>query len=482
MTTDTQNEYKTRLERLKAIKDADINPYPSGSQKDHTVIMIRDSKDGKRLATAGRLMTMRDMGKLAFGHIEDQSGRCQIALKKDVLGDEKYKFFIKKFDMGDFVSVEGDVFTTHKGEKTLLVKSYELLSKSLLPMPEKFHGLKDEEERLRKRYLDMISNPEVREMFIKKSIFWNSTREFLTDKGFVEVETPVLEITAGGADANPFITHHNALDMDLYLRISMGELWQKKLMVAGFEKTFEIGRQFRNEGMDAEHLQDYTQMEYYWGYADWNDGMKLTEELIKYVAEKTFGTLKFKIKEHDIDLGKKWERYDYRKEVLKQTKVDIENTSVDEIKKKLQELKVEYEDFNDLGRGIDQLWKYCRKNISGPGYLVYPPKEVSPLAKESESKPGYVERYQLILAGSELCNGYSELNDPIDQEERFKVQQELRDKGDEEAQMHDTDFVEALKHGMPPTTGLGYSERLFSFLMNKSIRECQIFPLMKPKK
>lgn len=481
MGKNTQNEYKIRLERLKAIKEAGVNPYPSLAEKSHPVAKIRDSKDGKRVLTAGRLMTIRDMGKLSFGHIEDQSGRAQIALKKDIVGDEKYKFFIKKFDIGDFVQVEGDVFTTHKGEKTLLVKKYELLSKALLPLPEKFHGLKDEEERLRKRYLDMISSPEVREMFIKKAKYYQAMRDFLRHKGFVEVETPVLENSTGGADARPFVTHHNALDIDVYLRISVGELWQKKLMVAGFEKTFEMGRIFRNEGMDAEHLQDYTSMEYYWAYADWNDGMKLTEELVKYVAKETFGSLQFKIKEFDVDLNKKWEKYDYRETVKKQTGIDIEKTSIDEIKKKLQQLKVEYDEFNDLGRGIDQLWKYCRKNIAGPGYLVYPPKVVSPLAKESPERPGYVERYQLIMAGSELCNGYSELNDPIDQEERFKQQQALRDKGDEEAQMKDEGFVEALKHGMPPTTGLGISERLFAFFMDKPMRECQIFPLMKPK-
>jgi lysyl-tRNA synthetase class 2 len=245
--------------------------------------------------------------------------------------------------------------------------------------------------------------------------------------------------------------------------------------------------------MSPEHLQDYTSMEFYWAYANWNDSMQLTEELIKYVAQETFGTLKFKIKDFEVDLSKPWERYDYREIILEKTKIDIEKTSVKEIKNKLDTLefppkagqpraeKVKYEDFNDLGRGIDQLWKYCRKSICGPGYLIYPPKSVSPLAKESTERPGYVERYQLIMAGSELCNGYSELNDPVDQEERFKEQAKLREAGDEEAQMHDKDFVEALEYGMPPTTGLGISERLFAFLMDKPVRECQIFPLMKPK-
>jgi len=476
-----QDERQNRLKKLEDIKTAGVNPYPAKFDKQNNVYEIQSSEDGTALKTAGRIMTIREMGKICFVHMQDFSGRAQIALKQDEIGGDEFKFFIKYFDMGDFVGVEGEVFTTKKGEKTLAVKKYVLLTKSLAPLPEKWHGLKDEDEKFRKRYLDMISSPEIVDVFVKKSKYYESMREFLRSKGFIEVETPVLETTTGGADARPFVTHHNALDIDVYLRISVGELWQKRLMVGGMEKTFEMGRIFRNEGMDVEHLQDYTSMEYYWAYADWNDGMQLTEEMVKYVAKETFGSLKFKIKDFEIDLSKKWEIYDYRETILKETKIDIEKTNVKEIKEKLQDLKVVYDDFNDVGRGIDQLWKYCRRKIAGPGFLVYPPKVVSPLAKESVERPGYVERYQLILAGSELCNGYSELNDPIDQEERFEIQQELRDKGDDEAQMHDEDFVEALKHGMPPTTGLGISERLFAFLMDKPLRECQIFPLMRPR-
>jgi lysyl-tRNA synthetase class 2 len=482
MTQNYQDEAETRLKKLKAIIEAGVNPYPAKFEKKNLVCDIKDSKDGKKLKTAGRLMTIRGMGRLVFCHLMDVSGRAQIALREDKLGKDELKFFLKNFDMGDFIGVEGDVFTTQKGEKTLLVKKYELLSKALLPLPDKWHGLKDEEERFRKRYLDMIASPEVREIFQKKAKYYQAMRQFLRSKSFMEVETPVLENTTGGADAKAFVTHHNALGIDVYLRISVGELWQKRLMVAGFEKIFEMGRIFRNEGMDAEHLQDYSSMEYYWAYADWQDGMRLTEELIKYVARETFGTLKFKVKGFNVDLDKKWERYDYHKELKKQTGIDIEQTSILEIKKKLEELKVEYEDFKDLGRGIDQLMKFARKKIEGPGYLIYPPKIVSPLAKESGERPGYVERYQLILAGSELCNGYSELNNPLEQEERFKLQQEMRRAGDEEAQMYDYEFVEALRYGMPPTTGLGISERLFAFLMGKSIRETQIFPLMKPRR
>ena len=475
------SEYKTRLKRLEEIKKAGINPYPAKFDKKNEVIEIKTAKNGAKLTTAGRVMSKREMGKLCFVHLQDSSGSSQLALKQDEIKKESFKFFTKMIDVGDFIGIQGKIFTTKKGEKTLLVKKYELLAKTLLPLPEKWHGLKNEEEIFRKRYLDILLNPETKELFIKKAKFWQAVRDFLVAKGFVEVETPILENTTGGADAKPFVTHHNALDIDIYLRISMGELWQKKLMVAGLDKTFEIGRQFRNEGMDAEHLQDYTQMEYYWAYADWNDSMKLTEQLIKFAAKETFGSLKFKIKGKQYDLGKKWQKYDYSQLIKKHTGVDIEKTSVKEIKNVLKKLKVKYDDFETQERGIDQLMKHARKKIDGPGYLVYPPKIISPLAKESVERPGYVERYQFILAGSELCNGYSELNDPIDQEKRFNQQQKLRQAGDEEAQMKDDDFVEALKHGMPPTTGLGFSERLFAFLADKTVRECQIFPLMKPK-
>ncbi len=356
-----------------------------------------------------------------------------------------------------------------------------MLAKALVPLPEKWHGLQDIEEKLRKRYLDILFNPEVKEMIKKRAIFWNSMREFLIEKGFLEVETPVLEVTTGGADAKAFETHHNALDLDVFLRISTGELWQKKLMVAGFEKTFEIGRQFRNEGMDAEHLQDYTQMEFYWAYADYHMGMEMVEEMYKYVAKKTFGTLKFKIKGFEVELGKKWEKYDYATIISKETGVNIAEASLAEMEKALQKLKVDYDKkgFNKT-RAIDNLWKYCRKNIEGPGFLIHLPIEVSPLAKKDEKDPKKVQRFQVIFAGSEMGNGYSELNDPIDQAERFTDQQRLRDKGDEEAQRYDADFIEALEYGMPPTCGFGLSERVFSFLVDKPAREAQIFPLMRP--
>ena len=478
---------QTRIDKLKKLKDAGVLAYPAKTNRDHTVAEAlsyfgKFFKTKKTFILAGRIMAQRGHGKATFLDINDGTGKIQVIIKQDKIGEKGYQFFMDVFDIGDFVEIKGTLFTTARGEKTIQASDYKMLSKALLPLPEKWHGLQDVEEKLRKRYLDILLNPEVRDMVQKRSIFWASMREFLVKKGFLEVETPVFETTPGGADARPFITHHNALDMDVYLRISMGELWQKKLMVAGFEKTFEIGRQFRNEGMDAEHLQDYSQMEFYWAYADYEKGMELVEEMYKYVAEKTFGTLKFKIRGFDVDLGQKWEKYDYKSTIAKYTGVNIEEASLPEIEKTLQKLKIDYDKngFN-ITRAIDNLWKYCRKNIGGPGFLINVPVEVSPLAKRNEKNSKVVQKFQPIIAGSEVGNGYSELNDPIDQAERFAEQQKMRDAGDQEAQMYDKDFVEALEQGMPPTCGFGTSERLFSFLMDKPMRDCQIFPLMKPK-
>jgi lysyl-tRNA synthetase, class II len=370
---------------------------------------------------------------------------------------------------------------TKTGEISIMANTISILTKSILPLPDKHKGLKDEDEKLRKRYLDIIMNEDVKNIFIKKQKFWATMRSFLLDKGFLEVETPVLENSAGGAAATPFATHHNALDIDVFLRISMGELWQKKALVAGFEKTFEIGRQFRNEGMDAEHLQDYTQMEFYWGYASFEDGMKLVEEMYKKIAEETLGTLKFKAGDYDIDLGKKWERYDFENLIKERTGIEIYKATKDDIVKKLNEFQMEFDDGVDKWRLVDLLWKYCRKQIAGPGFLVGQPVELSPLAKRREDDDRKVEQFQVILAGSEMGNGYSELNDPIDQEERFKKQRELGESGDSEAMEHDESFVEALKYGMPPACGFGVSERLFSIMMNRPIRECVMFPLTKPE-
>ncbi len=481
------SEYDERLKKLEELKKKGIDPYPAKTNRTYEIGRVLGEfgdleKKKEKICVAGRLRGKRGHGNLTFAHLEDGTGKMQIAFSKKEIGADSYKLFDKYADVGDFIEVAGTCFTTHKGEPSVMAGEWRILTKSLRPLPDKWAGLQDEEEKLRKRYLDIMFDPELRELIIRRTKFWDAVRRFMKDDGFLEVETPVLEITTGGADARPFITRHNALDTDVYLRISMGELWQKRLMVAGFPKTFEIGRQFRNEGMDAEHLQDYTQMEFYWAYADYKMGMSLVEKLFRYAAEETFGTLKFKIRGFNINLGKKWEMYDYRETIKKYTDVDITKVSLNEIEKKLKQLGVKYDKQGwNITRAIDNLWKYCRKDIAGPGFLTGTPLVVSPLAKRLPERPDAVQRFQVIIAGSELGNGYSELNDPLDQAGRFAAQQKLREGGDEEAQMYDRDFVEALEYGMPPTCGFGMSERIFAFLAGKSVRECQIFPLVKPK-
>lgn len=481
--------FKSRIAKIEELRHKNINPYTNKFEKTHSSKQILDKysnlkpeeKTKDTVKIAGRVITLRNLGKINFSTLQDFDGRIQVVVQEDESGKQVNEFFLNNIDSGDFIGVEGIIFRTKRGEISVLAKKIEILTKALSPLPEKYHGLQDSEEKLRRRYLDILINPEVKELFLKKAKFWNAVRTFLLKRNFIEVETPVLEPTAGGAAATPFKTHHNSLDIDLYLRISMGELWQKKLMVAGFEKTFEIGRQFRNEGIDMEHLQDYTQMEFYWAYADYKDGMKMVEELYKEITYEILGTLKFKTHGYEIDLGKKWENYDYESLIKEKTGIDIYKDDENKIKKKLDELKMEYDKHAEKWRLIDILWKYCRKQLSGPGFLVNQPVEISPLAKRQESDKRKVQQFQVILAGSEMGNGYSELNDPIDQRERFKRQMELKAKGDTEAQEHDESFLEALEYGMPPTCGFGFSERLFSCLMDRPVRECVIFPLMRPE-
>lgn len=472
---------ESRLEKLEKLKSLGVNPYPSKISLKGKLIKIADAREstGHEVLVAGRLMGFRAHGAVVFADLKDESEQIQLLFHKNNLKDS-FKL-LEYIDIGDFIATEGKVMKTQAGETTVEVGEFELLSKSVRPLPSTWYGLKDEEDRYRQRYVDLILNDNLKGLFRKKAVFWQSIRNFLIEKGFLEVETPVLENTAGGADAAPFITHHNALDIDLYLRISMGELWQKRLMVAGFEKTFEIGRQFRNEGIDREHLQDYSQMEFYWAYANYEDSMKLVEEMYKKVAKETFGTLEFSIAGHKINLGGEWKKIDYAETIKKQLAIDIVEATEPEIKEKLKALNIPFEKEDGRGRLIDLLWKKVRKEISGPVFVVGHPVEVSPLAKRTEKNPKFVERYQVILAGSEMGNGYSELNDPVDQAERFKSQQALREKGDEEAQMEDNDFVRALEYGMPPVTGFGVSERLFSFLADLPIREAVLFPLLRPE-
>ena len=479
------NIRKIREKKLRQHRKADHNPFPSKNKRSHTISQALEnfskfSKTKKNLVLVGRIMAQRGHGGSSFFDIQDGTEKVQAFLKKDVVGKKQYSFFVDNFDIGDIVEIKGNLFKTKQGEKTIEVKGFRILTKSLLPLPEKWHGLKDSEERYRKRYLDLLLNKELREIFVKKAKFWDVTRDFMKRNGFFEVETPSLEITTGGAEANPFKTHHDDFDVDVYLRISVGELWQKRLMAAGFEKTFEIGKIYRNEGSSPDHLQEFTNMEFYWAYADYNDGMELTKKLFQEIAKKVFGTTKFESRGFKYDLASKWKQVDYQKEVLKQTGIDILKASEKQIKSKLKELKIRYEK-GSKARLIDSLWKYCRKNIRGPAFLINHPKFVSPLAKEKENAPGLTERFQIILAGSEVGNGYSELNDPIDQRKRFEEQQKLLKAGEKEAMMPDWEFVEMLEHGMPPTCGFGFGERFFALLVDKPIRETTLFPLMKPR-
>ncbi len=475
----------TRIEKLKLLEKAGMNPYPAVSKKDYSLYEV--SNDFEKISKkenvylAGRIMSIRGQGGLIFFNINDGTGTFQGLLKKDEMDEKIFDLFQNTIDIGDFIQINGKLFITKRGEKTLQVSDWKMLTKSLRPLPEKWHGLQDEEEKFRKRYLDIIFNPEARDLVEKRAKFFSSIRKFLEKNDFMEVDTPVIENIPGGAEAKPFITHYNAYDTEAYLRISL-ELWLKRLMVAGFPKIFEMGRVFRNEGADSEHLQDYILIEFYWAYADYKDGMKFVEKMYKYIAIETFGTLKFKIRGFDIDLGGKWETYDYVDIIKKNTGINVLQTNIKEITDKLADLKVEYDRRGlNLNRAVDSLWKYCRKKIAGPGFLINVPVFMEPLAKRMEKNKNLVERFQVILAGSEMGKGFSELNDPLDQLERFTEQAKLRESGDEEAQMIDGDFIEALEYGMPPTCGFGVSERLFSFLADKPIREAQIFPFMKPK-
>lgn len=431
------------------------------------------------VVVAGRIMTKRIKGKAGFMHIQDNFGQIQIYVRKDAVGDDNYELF-EKADLGDIVGINGVVFRTNMGELSVKASKYTHLTKGLKPLPEKYHGIVDPEIKLRKRYLDIIMDPEVKDLFLRKQQFWATIRNYLIDNQFLEVETPILENTAGGAAATPFKTHHNALDLDVFLRISMGELWQKKLLVAGYDKTFEIGRQFRNEGMSPEHLQDYTQMEFYWAYADYKDGMEFVKKMYRLVTKNVLGTSKFTSKGYSIDMDDEWEIYDFETIIKEGTGISIYEATKEDIIKRLEEANVEFDPAIPYWRLVDVLWKVVRKTLTGPGFLVGQPVELNPLPKRLEEDPRKVAQFQIILAGSEMGNGYTELNDPIDLESRFKEQREMAEAGDEEAHEHDGEFIEALEYGMPPAFGFGVSERLFSTLVDRPIRECVMFPLMRP--
>lgn len=475
-----------RIQKMNLLKDAGMDPYTAKSFRTHTIKQVvlgfdKLESDQMPVTISGRIMAKRGQGALLFMNLFDGTDTIQALLKKDSIHEEKFNLFVEAIDIADFVDLTGTLFITKTGEKTILVSDWRILTKSIEQLPDQYHGLNDTDERYRKRYLDILLDKDLKHLFNKKAEFWNYIRNFLIQRDFVEVETPTLEITTGGAEARPFKTHHNDFDIPVYLRISVGELWQKRLMSAGFSRTFEIGRVYRNEGSSPEHLQEFTNLEFYSAYMDYEEGMALTEELIKGIAANVFGKMEFDIKGHKVNLHGNWPRLDYVKTVFDMTGVDVLNASEDEMKIKLKELGVDWSG-DTKERLTDTLWKYCRKQISGPAWLVHHPKLVSPLSKSCKDNELLTERCQLIIAGAEVTNGFSELNDPIDQRARFELQQELIERGDDEAMMPEWEFVEMLEHGMPPTFGFGMGERLFAFFVDKPIRETQLFPLVKPKK
>src|SRR3989344_1857568 len=479
-----------RMVKIKQLKEAGMEAYPASTRRTHTVDNFLENhavllKNSEEIVLAGRVMSIREHGGSLFVDIFDGTVKAQIYFKKENLKENRFEQFILLVDTGDIIEVGGVAFTTKRGMPSLLGNSWRMLAKSLVPVPDQWFGIKDEDERFRKRYLDILLTKDLADRIRRRSVFWNAFREFLLERNFIEVETPVLETTTGGADAKPFVTHHNALDMDVYLRISAGELWQKRLMVAGLSKVFEIGRIFRNEGMSAEHAQDYTQVEFYEAFKDYEAGMEMITDLYRTVADKVYGSQVFSIKGVDIDLSKEWAMYDFCTLMQGEYGLDPREAKsasrAEDWQAALEEKNIPFEKDVGIERLIDIAWKQVRKTIQGPGFLINVPVYLEPLAKKSAKDPRVVERFQVMIAGSEIGKGFSELNDPVDQAERFTRQQELRDAGAEEAQMPDADFVEALEYGMPPAFGFGVSERLFSTLEGISIREAQTFPLLRPR-
>ncbi len=477
---------EAKLEKLKNIQEFGMEAYPEKCERSMSNSEVLESfaelsaDSQEDLILLGRVKSNRPMGGSTFAHIEDGAGKIQIFLNKKNMDEAKYKLFVKNIEIGDFVQVSGKLFLTKQNEKTLEVHDWKVLSKNIRPIPTEYFGLKNEEALLRKRYLDLMLNVETREIFRKKNIFWQTIRKTLMAENFLEVQTPVLEHTPGGADAEPFITHHNTLDQDFYLRISL-ELPLKRLLVGGYERVFEIGRVFRNEGIDREHLQEFDHMEFYASYWDFQKGMEFCEKMYREIVKEVTGGLITEYEENKIDWSKKFPIIDYFAEFKKETGLDLDGElTVEKLKKKADELKIKYEYGYSKGRMIDLLYKKTvRQKLIQPCFLAGHPLEVSPLAKLDPKNPKKTLRFQIVAGKSELCNAFSELNDPIDQKNRFLEQMKAREAGDAEAQMMDEDFVEALEYGMPPAFGFGMSERLFSFLMNKSIRETVIFPPMK---
>ena len=477
---------RVRREKFAALKEAGRNPFEQ-TRYDRTIYAPQiaerfDELENQPVSIAGRIMSKRAMGKASFIDVADSSGRIQVYIKRDIVSEEIYDQF-KKWDIGDIVGVKGEVFRTKHGEISIRATEAILLSKSLLPLPEKFHGLTNTDLRYRQRYVDLIMNPEVRDVFVKRSMIIKELRNFLDAKGYLEVETPVLHNIAGGAAARPFITHHNSLNIDMYLRIAL-ELHLKRLIVGGFDKVYEIGRVFRNEGMDTKHNPEFTMLEFYQAYSNYEDIMNLTEELLRYVTEKVLGTTKVVYGGEEIDLGKPFARITMVDAVKKYAGVDFnEIHTLEEARAVAKEHNIQYEERHLKGDILNLFFdEFVEDKLIQPTFLMGHPVEISPLSKRMADNPGYTERFELFITGREFANAFSELNDPIDQKERFEHQLELKAQGDEEATDMDNDFITALEYGLPPTGGFGMGvDRLVMFLTNQpSIRDVLLFPTMKP--
>ncbi len=480
-----------RLRKLDDLQKLGVNPYPARADRTHdnqTVHAGFAELEDQPVTVVGRIVSIRKFGKIAFMVIRDDSDSLQLLWRHsddteaDRANSELLLQDISLLDAGDFIEAMGTVVKTQTGEESVEVRRLRLLTKSLRPMPTSHDGFTNKEERLRRRYIDTNVNSDVFQRYIRRSKFWRATRDFLNDENFIEINIPVLENTAGGADASPFVTHMDALDQDFYLRISH-ELPLKRLLVAGYEKVFDIGPRFRNENYSDEHLPEHVAMEWYWAYADWEKGMELTERLVRSVADKTWGTRQFKLLNgQEVNLGsdnEHWPRISFVAIIQEHYGLDVFNCTLEEVQEQLKKHGVEVEKHDNRARGIDKLWKKIRATLAGPAFLVDIPTFLQPLAKTQPGKPELTEQFNLLLGGSELCKAYSELNDPVDQLNRFMEQQAMRDAGDDEAQMLDIDYVEALEYAMPPACGFGLSERLFWVLEGVTAREGVPFPQLR---
>ncbi len=478
--------WRVRLDKLAQLRENGVEPYADRYQRTHMAQEILDGFDtleGQEVKIAGRMMSKRDQGKVVFTHIQDFSGQIQAYIRKDDVGEDWFEL-ISKFDIGDIVGIKGTVFRTRRGEISVHANEVQILSKSMRPLPEKFHGLTNVELRYRQRYVDLIMNPEVRNVFVMRSKIIRSMRNFLEGQGFLEVETPTLHTIPGGAAARPFITHHNTLDMDLYLRIAL-ELPLKRLIVGGFDKVFEIGRNFRNEGISIKHNPEFTMMELYQAYANFEDIMELTENMISAIAKEVHGTTEVTYQGQMIDFKTPWRRLPMLEGILEYGGVDFSQIHTDEEAQQVAKEKgLKVEPGSSRGKIINEFFEeFVEPNLIQPTFVIGHPVEISPLAKRNAEHPEYTDRFEAFAYGRELGNAFSELNDPIDQRQRFEAQVAERDKGDDEAHMMDEDFVQALEYGLPPTGGLGIGiDRLVMLLTDSaSIRDVILFPTMRPR-